>query len=56
MFMLNSTEHEFFMLINFKMHRIVGSVTFINIINTTFESLKPKNKSEFFSILVFMSS
>ena len=41
--MLNSTEHEFIMLINVKMPTVVGNLTFISMINTTYDSLKARN-------------
>ena len=40
--MLNSTEHEIIMLINVKMSTIVGVLTFITEINTSFDSLKAR--------------
>ena len=46
---------KFILLINVKMPTIVGILTFISMINTTFERLKAKI-SLFVSILVFMSS
>ena len=39
-FMLNSVEHEIYLLINVKMPTIVGILTFISMINTTSERLK----------------
>ena len=41
-FMLHSTEHEMFMLIDVKMPTIVGILTFISMINITFENLKAR--------------
>ena len=41
-FMLNSTEHEFFLLINVKMPTVVGILTFISRKNGTFPFLKPQ--------------
>ena len=49
--MLNSKEHKFTMLIN-TMPTVVGIVTFISMINTTYEILKGR-KVFIFSILVF---
>ena len=47
-FMLNSTsEYEFIPLINIKMPTIVGILTFINRINTTFESFEARNMVTF---------
>ena len=46
---------KFILLINVKMPKIVGILTFISMINTTSERLKAKNSS-FASILDFMSS
>ena len=42
-FILNSAEHEIILLINVKMPTIVGILTFICMINTTSEILKPRN-------------
>ena len=42
------------MLINVKMPTNVGILTFINMMNTTSESLKEKKMSLFFSILIFL--
>ena len=56
LFMLNSIEHEFIMLINVKIPtNIVGFFTFISMINTTSKTLEVK-KSIVFSILVCISS
>ena len=55
LFVLNSSEHKISMLINVKMQTIVGILSFIRLINTTSECLKP-NKSLFFSNIVFVSS
>ena len=41
--MLNSAEHKINLRINFKMPTIVGSLTFISMINTTFEKLIARN-------------
>ena len=40
---LNSAEHEFILLINFKMPTSVGISKFINMINTRSERLKSRN-------------
>ena len=50
--MLNSTEHEFIMLINVKMPTIVGILTFIGIMNTPHESIK-QEQSLVLSFVVF---
>ena len=52
---LNSAEHEIFLLINVKMPTIVGILIFISRINTPSERFKAKNFLIFVSILVFMS-
>ena len=42
--MLNSAEHtKFILLINVKMPTIVGILTFISLINTTFDRLKARD-------------
>ena len=41
--MLNSAEHEIILLINVKMPTIVGILTFMSMMNTTFEGLKVRN-------------
>ena len=48
LFMLNLTEHKFILSINVKMPTIVGILTLISRIDTTFESFKVK-KSLFFN-------
>ena len=50
-FMLNSAEHQIYPAKNFKMPTIVGILTFLSMINSTFEGLKAGS----FVILVFMS-
>ena len=47
---------KFILLINVKMPTIVGILTFISMINTTYESFESKKKSVYGGILVFMSS
>ena len=44
-FMLNSTEHGIYPAHNVKMPTIVGILTFISRINTTWESLKVKART-----------
>ena len=53
-FMLNSTEHEIFLLINVKMPTIVGILTFMSgkIAFLAYMSLK---KAEFLDIFILMS-
>ena len=41
--MLNSAEHEIYLLINVKMPTIVGILILISLINTIFEILKARN-------------
>ena len=41
--MLNSAEHEIFLLINVKMPTIVGILTFISMINKTSERLRARH-------------
>ena len=47
---------KFILLINVKMPMIVGILTFVSRINTSYVSLKARNSYLFFSSLVFMSS
>ena len=53
-FMLNSTEHEFFLLINVKMLTIVGILTFINGKSSILGLSEPK-KGDFLDNFVLMS-
>ena len=53
-FMLNSTEHEFFLLINVKMPTIVGILTFINGKSSILGLSEPK-KGDFLDNFVLMS-
>ena len=52
-FMLNSTEYDFFRLINVKMPTIVGILTFISEKNSILDLSEPK-KAEFLDILIFI--
>ena len=54
-FMLNSTEHEFNMLIDIKMSIIIGMLTYISRINITSDSFKARKISIFpyFSFMNF---
>ena len=54
-FIINSAEHEIFLLINVKMPTIVGISTYISMINSTSERLKASNYL-FVRILVFICS
>ena len=51
--MLNSTKHEIDLLFNVNMPTVVGMLTFISRINTSFESLEARNTYLFqrFSII-----
>ena len=53
-FMLNSTEHKFFMLINVKMPTIVGILTFMSGKNSILGLSDPK-KYKFLDIFILMS-
>ena len=43
-FMFNSTEHEIYFAHNVKMPTVVGILTFISMINTTYETLEASKK------------
>ena len=53
-FMLNSTEHEIFLLINVKMPTTVGILTFLSG-NNSILGLSEPEKAEFPDIFIFMS-
>ena len=53
-FMLNSTEYDFFLLINVEMPTIVGILKFMTWKNSIFGLSEPK-KAEFLDIFILMS-
>ena len=55
-FTFNSTEHEFFLLINVKMPTIVGILTFMSR-KTSIKGLpEPEKKAEFLDIFIHTSN
>ena len=52
-FMVNSVEHEIFMLINVKMPTIVGILTFMSMKNSI-PGLSDPKKAEFLDIFILM--
>ena len=52
--MLNSTEHDFFLLINVEMPTTVGILTFMSRKNSIF-GLSESEKAEFLDIFILMS-
>ena len=53
--MLNSAEHDFFLLMNVKMPKIVGILTFMGRKNSILNLSKPEIKKLNFDIFIVMS-
>ena len=54
--MLNSTEHEIFLLIDVKMPTIVGILTFMSKKNSILSLSEPEKNAEFVDIVILMSN